>query len=264
MAREFGTVSCAKTRCGHSECAQAAYDYNREHGRRRRAGRPTTDLVDAEPVRTHVRRLMAAGVTVPMIISSGVPEGVLRNLLYAHGRRVRDANARTILSIPVPDGLVESAAKVDGAGSRRRVQALAALGHTVVWQADQIGMNRAAMRVLLHRDTGVSARFARRISDLYDRYWNVIPARTQAASVARTVAARNGWLPPLAWDDDLIDLPDNELNDELRRRAEAMSGTELARCYRAQLAGDRSPLIVAGADEYLARRKHGRRTGVAA
>lgn len=53
---------------------------------------------------------------------------------------------------------------------------------------------------------------AERVRTLYDQIWNVPPpSGTQyersASKRARTLANRNGWPPPLAWDDDEIDDP---------------------------------------------------------
>jgi hypothetical protein len=105
-----------------------------------------------------------------------------------------------------------------------------------------------------------------RVAAVYDR-WSMSQApQSQPAARARTDARKHGWLPPLAWDDDLIDLPDADLDAELRRRAEEMSQAEVSRCHWARRQGDRSPLIVAGAQEYQRRRKarEKARRGVAA
>ncbi|MEO3860936.1 hypothetical protein [Acrocarpospora sp. B8E8] len=72
------------------------------------------------------------------------------------------------------------------------------------------------------------------------------------------MAEAKSWLPPLAWDDDLIDLPDAELAAEVKRRAEAMDEEEASRCWTARYKqGDLSPLIAAGAREHVRRLKQG-------
>lgn len=261
MAREHGTVSRYKAGCRCPECAEANTEYQREYKRRRRTGRPTTNLVDAAPVRAHVRALMAAGMTRQEIAARANATDPLRHLLYGKpsqgyppARRINAITARRILAIPVPDGPVASWGRVDGDGPRRRVQALAAIGWPMAWQAEQVGMHPKMLQRFVRGRSRISAVYAARIRDLYDRYWDRGPEPSRYVSVARTVARRNGWLPPMAWDDDLIDLPEPDLEAELQRRVTRMTQAELARCYRAHRAGDQSPLIVAAATVYRRRK----------
>lgn len=56
----------------------------------------------------------------------------------------------------------------------------------------------------------------------YDRLWDQRPpaktaADRQDADAAARHAAAMGWAPPLAWDDDLIDLPDAQPEPGWRR-----------------------------------------------
>jgi len=67
-------------------------------------------------------------------------------------------------------------------------------------------------RALVKRD-GITPQFARAVKDTYDRLWDLDPPRItaeqeEAASKAGADAARRGWAPPQAWDDDQIDLPE--------------------------------------------------------
>lgn len=261
MAREHGTVSRYKAGCRCPECAEANTEYQREYKRRRKTGRPTTNLVDAAPVRAHVRALMDAGMTRQEIAARADATDPLRHLLYGKpsqglppARRINAITARRILAIPVPDGPVASRVRVCGDGPRRRVQALAAVGWPLSWQAEQIGMHPKMLHRFARNRSRISAVYAARIRGLYDRYWDRGPEPSRYVSVARTVARRNGWLPPMAWDDDLIDLPEPDLEAELQRRVTRMTQAELARCYRAHRAGDQSPLIVAAATVYRRRK----------
>jgi len=82
-------------------------------------------------------------------------------------------------------------------------------GHTLTAIQDATGA--AALGRVLPRDT-VTARIARLVRDYYDTHWNRTPIAVTpptAALVARTIARaeREGFLPALAWDDDLIDDP---------------------------------------------------------
>jgi predicted transcriptional regulator len=91
------------------------------------------------------------------------------------------------------------------------VQALVATGWSQARLAAELGLTRANFGSMLLCEQ-VTAGTARAVSDLYDRLWNQAPPehdqRTRiAAARARNYARARGWAPPLAWDDDQIDLP---------------------------------------------------------
>lgn len=90
--------------------------------------------------------------------------------------------------------------------------------------------------------------------DLYDELSMVRPEGTYAG-ITRRQAARRGWLPPLAWDDDLLDVPEAELQAELERRVDAMDSVELWRCHEAWRQGDPTPLMGVAGREYRRRKK---------
>jgi uncharacterized protein YjiS (DUF1127 family) len=247
-----------------------------EYRRRRRAGRPTTDLVDAAPVRAHVHALMDIGATRTQIrVAAPVSEGWLTALLSGHRRRgrapsqrVSPAPARRILALPleptlvIADQLVHSWTNVSGAGPQRRVRALYALGYAPSWQADQIGMPRSTMSYLVNTpDRAISARYAARLHDLYEKYWDVRPEGPEA-DTARAAAAARGWvLLPADWDDDLIDLPQAALDARIDQMVAAMSPAELASASTSYSDhGDRSPLTIAATRAYR-RRRRARTTG---
>jgi hypothetical protein len=99
------------------------------------------------------------------------------------------------------------------AGTRRRLQALAARA----WSPGAIERESGVPARLIQRDLDKTANLppwlARTVATAYDRLWNREPstataADRQAAAEASARAERDGWAPPMAWDDDLIDLPD--------------------------------------------------------
>lgn len=101
---------------------------------------------------------------------------------------------------------------VDGAGTRRRLRALAALGWTFTMLADRLGVTNRAVRELAYAAT-VRDYSAETVRALYDDLSMTVPTseNNYAAGAIlrqRRHAARNGWLPPLALDDDTIDLPE--------------------------------------------------------
>jgi hypothetical protein len=167
--------------------------------------------IDADPVRAHVRNLMAQGVPFRRTASEAdVSHYTVERLLYGDSeapppRKIRRGTAVRILGVQPRRDLIAARVSIDGSGTRRRLQALGCMGHA---QADLAARLDVQPRHLgkINRAGRVSAGLARKTEDLYDDLWNVTPVGATADRV-RLAAKRFGWLPPLAWDDDLIDLP---------------------------------------------------------
>lgn len=105
--------------------------------------------------------------------------------------------------------------RIDAIGTRRRLQALSAIGWTQTHLADELEVSVQSLHQLAtdERRT-VTAVTAERVRELYDRL-SMTPG---PSAMARTTAKRNGWAPPLAWDDDTIDDPDAEPEGVVTRR----------------------------------------------
>lgn len=98
---------------------------------------------------------------------------------------------------------------MDGTGTRRRIRALYALGWTGSVIARELGVTVGALFDLRVREgRPVYAYTAERMAVVYDRLSATIPPENVYARRARALAQRNGYVPPLAWDDDEIDNPD--------------------------------------------------------
>jgi len=174
--------------------------------------------VDAGPVRDHVRALMAYGIGWKRVAKlSDVPTSVVAKLLYGvpsrgtePSKRIRAYNAEKILAVQArPENLLTA---VDGAGTRRRLQALIAAGWPQTQLARRLGMTQANFGTLLHaQDTDVRPATAHAVADLYDQLWASGSAahgvHPQAASRARNQAHTHDWAPVGAWDEDRIDNP---------------------------------------------------------
>lgn len=206
--------------CRCADCREAKRVYEL-HRRQQIAYGRWEPYTDAEPVRAHLRTLMDAGMGLKRIAEvSGISSGSLTKIVYgitnpdgSHrppARKVRHETARRLLDtrLDLADG-----AKVDGTGTRRRLQALVALGYPQAYLQERIGhqnLNRVihgggAGKVYLATHKAVTA--------LYDELSMRLPApvgrkEREASTRARTIARRHGWLPPLAWDDELLDDPD--------------------------------------------------------
>lgn len=88
-------------------------------------------------------------------------------------------------------------------GALRRVQALRALGWPARVIADRIGVHERNLCRWPHR-RWISRRLYERICAVYDE----LSMTTGPDVRARRHAERQGWPPPLAWDDETIDDPD--------------------------------------------------------
>jgi hypothetical protein len=201
-------------RCRCDPCRGAARTYENARTRERAYGRQA--FVAAAPATEHLRALSAAGMGWKRAAAAaGLPSSVVYPLLYGRtdrrgGQPRTKARARTveaILAVPMPK--VEdlgSAALVDATGSIRRVRALIAIGWSVRALETRTGIGR---QVLDHLATGHEhclARTALAVRRVYDALWATAPAGA-GSTRARKRAQANGWVPPLAWDDDTIDDP---------------------------------------------------------
>ncbi|QVJ03026.1 hypothetical protein KGD82_13405 [Nocardiopsis eucommiae] len=257
-ARHGSTGYTKGCRCQVCRSSRAVHQSHRN--RMKAYGRPTTDLVNATPARDHVRALMVAGFSLERIAErSEVPLPTLNRLIYgvpseqrAPSKRLAPRNATAILSVVATLDTLPGCALYDVAGTRRRSLSLAVAGMPLSWQAEQLGYAVTYYRRRVMGADQVSVDMVRRVRALHDTYWD--KPRPESPMVARTRrwAEAQGGLPSASWDDDLIDLPDAELEAELARRVSRMSEEELRRCssaYKAEGRGPpRSPLLpVSGA-----------------
>lgn len=217
MTRPHGTyVKYAKERCRCVECVTARRLYERKRTRMRAYG--LSCFVDAEPVRQHVIALQASGLGWQRVAAmAGVSDNVVGHLLYRRqgrepSRRMRPENAEKILAVRASLDVLGGTVKVDGTGTRRRLQALIARGWSQSSLAQFIGMFPTNFYRTLH-GAMVYASTAVAVRDLYERLWDQTPPEStryekSTAARARTYAVRRGYAPPLAWDDDSIDDPE--------------------------------------------------------
>lgn len=122
-------------------------------------------------------------------------------------------------------------------GAQRRVEALQAQGWPGRWLSAKLGWREQRLQTLLCHQKYVNRSTYQAICRLYDQLWDQRPPMDTPGhrqSVARTVrwAARRGFAPPLAWDDDTIDDPQAKPLHRLNRQTrEHMEGTKERRQY---------------------------------
>lgn len=216
VTRVCGTrVKYVIERCRCAPCTAANLRATKQLELRKLAGEQI--WYDAAPVRAHVRDLSAAGLGWKRVAAvSGVSTGGMSKLLYgAPGRsapaRIRYATAMKILAVKADPALAHPSAVIDATGTIRRLQALVAVGWNLSELARRLGMTRSNLGHLLDQ-THVIARTARAVVELYSGLWDALPPADTAAqrtsiTKAKKMAAARGWVPPMAWDDEKIDVP---------------------------------------------------------
>lgn len=102
---------------------------------------------------------------------------------------------------------------IDVTGTRRRLQALVALGWTYRAIGERAGISLSGVHKAINRYTVIRREVAAKYAAVYDELSMTLPPmdtrqQKRDANYARTVARKNGYLPPLVWDDATIDDPD--------------------------------------------------------
>jgi hypothetical protein len=106
-------------------------------------------------------------------------------------------------------------ASVDGTGTRRRLEALVAIGWPATHLARKLRVSPpTAFRIL--RGYPVTAGTAKRVRKLYDDMWDHPAPESRERKIALGIAAKRGYFSPLAWDDDEIDDPKARPHGEWR------------------------------------------------
>lgn len=175
--------------------------------------------IDADPVRAHIAQLRAGGIGLKRIAAmSGVAHGTLWKLVYgkprADGRcipskRCRPGTAARIMALTARIEDLGPRRPVDATGTRRRMQALVAIGWSISRLGEQLAITNIHATI---KHDQVYARTAIAVRDLYARLWDTPPPETThreryAASRSRNYAKAHGWLRPIWWDDDTIEDP---------------------------------------------------------
>lgn len=155
---------------------------------------------DGGRARQHLKGLVEVGMTYPAIAKrAGINEDTIYMLVSGRVRRVTEPVESAILGVqpcPSPTGLISSA------GTLRRIHALMAIG----WSHDEISAHCGmSTKVLANsRRPRVTVRVATAVRVTYDEL-SMTPGPNR---VTESRAARLGYAPPLAWDDETIDDPD--------------------------------------------------------
>lgn len=165
--------------------------------------RGLTRTTNPEKSVNHIKSLVAEhGVSIRSIAEvSGVAPGTISLLNRGLQARVKRTIEAKILAVTAEKILNRSMASgfVPNVGARRRLQALMAIGWRHQDLTPRVGFNTA---VTMHQKGGYVSQFKyEAVRNVYEQLWNV-----QGPSDGKR-AAKLGYAPPMAWDDDTIDDP---------------------------------------------------------
>lgn len=206
-------------KCRCTPCRRA--NVSRESRRRKLIayGRYDTGRVAAAEVREHIRALNKYGIGLKRIAElAGVSNATLGKVLYGDPSRNMPPRARVerhvhdaVMAVQPSLQALSGGALVDGIGTHRRIQALVWMGYSISYIATRIGTIPSSLHRTL-ASASVQASTARAITDLYIQLENHPrlghDQRSRiSVSRSRSMARRNGWLPPAAWDEERMDDP---------------------------------------------------------
>jgi hypothetical protein len=208
QAPHHRTLTCyTDYRCRLPECVRRYNDRNNERLRAHKSGTYNA-LVDATPARQHILRLQRAEMSAEAIAHvAGVSVHSILDILRPHPtkrrgrrRRITPDLAAKILAVKHDQRI---SGRVDATGTKRRVQALVALGWPVSHISRHVGLSRENAAEILDR-ARVYNSTATAIANAYDTLRRKRPEKNGVikahVTVAKNRAARNKWAPPSYWD----------------------------------------------------------------
>lgn len=200
----YGAYTVDRCRC--DDCREAARIYRKRT--KFAAANRRSNRVPCDRAANHVRQLLANGWSINQVgVTAGIASTTVVHML-ARGQYTLRRTERALLAIPADSR--PASGYVDPTGTRRRIHALTALGWPQAWIARRLGIEESSMRQTMAAGM-VQSITAEAVATLYEQMWDERPptrtvTQRRFVAIARNLAVRNGWAPPMAWDD--IDDPD--------------------------------------------------------
>lgn len=213
----YGAYTVDRCRC--DDCREAARIYRKRT--KFAAANRRSNRVPCDRAANHVRQLLANGWSINQIgVTAGIASTTIVHML-ARGQYTLRRTERALLAIPADSR--PASGYVDPTGTRRRVHALTALGWPQAWIARRLGIEESSLRQTMAAGM-VQSTTAEAVAALYEQMWAELPptrtlTQRRFVATARNLAARNGWAPPLAWNniDDPREKPQGVVWDSSRR-----------------------------------------------
>ncbi|WP_445520510.1 hypothetical protein [Streptomyces sp. NEAU-174] len=172
---------------------------NRELGR--------SPFIDPAMAQAHLKHLHQTMTWPSLATATGVPlSGLLRIYNGERTKICHSTHARIMAAQPPAKG--DGGQLIDVTGSRRRIQALVYIGHSLRAIAD--AANTGRMRIHAIATNGqptIRRELAERIEAAYKQLAHQAVPVNKYTQRSRNIARSKGWHGPLAWDTDTIDDP---------------------------------------------------------
>lgn len=178
--------------------AKKRYRVSREQGR--------PGLVDATPARQRLQQLRKTMSLMQIKAATGCDDANLRLIIDGTRSQIRRDTLDRILSLkPEPPA---AGTYLDATGTRRRIQALRAIGWSARIIAETATTGEAVIERICDGQPCVRGVVALKILAAYAKLSHSPAPAGRSATRAKNYALANKWAPPGAWDDDRIDDPD--------------------------------------------------------
>lgn len=181
--------------------------------------------VDAHPARAHVQQLLKTLTISQIEQRSGINRTTIRVLIgdfpgRPASKRTKKKTEHALLAIKPELIGTETSGLCHPVGTRRRLQALMTLGWTGRYLTGRLGASTRTITTIVYdtNDTPIQVGTRIKVTELYDELSMTIPPPSRARTRIRNIAKTNGWLPPLAWDDDKIDNPKPQNSHTVQRK----------------------------------------------
>lgn len=225
-----GSYSCYQRHgCHCPDCCTAATRYRKRAKLARDRGIPSR--IPADQAKAHVSALLGAGMGRAEVARlADVSPVVITRLIRGDTIRITPTTDRRLRSVPHLPIESHETGMVSAVGSLRRIEALVKQGWTFQAITERGGLRRHIHSEIIRRGQ-VFAATRSAIVAVYADLWDQQPAETTGAVRSRLRAQREGWPPPLAWDDGMgphgIDNPDATPHPWQRAERSTQSGTDL-------------------------------------
>ncbi|MFE0808171.1 hypothetical protein ACFW34_11895 [Streptomyces sp. NPDC058848] len=186
------------------------YLARREKAARLRRLRGIPGYVPTTPVIQHIHTLRKGGWTNTEIADTAeVDRRTIHNILHGEVATVHQRTITSILKLRPED----APNRVPAIGTRRRLEALAVMGWPISHIGAEAGIYGTQVTEIV---VGRRQRIPRDQAEAVARIFREKALTPGPSKRTRTIAAQNGWVSALAWDD--IDDPDEKPQGLKRRR----------------------------------------------
>jgi hypothetical protein len=183
--------------CNCEPCRTTRLRTKKRNRVNRQLGRP--GLIDATPARRRLEELQRTMSWLQIKAATGCDDCNLRQILDGTRSQIRRDTLDRILNIqpeePAPGKYL------DATGTRRRLQALRAIGWSARAIAEAAGAGETSVERICNGQPAVRAVVTAKICTVYATLSQAPAPASRSATRAKGYAAAHGWPPPAAWDD---------------------------------------------------------------